>query len=208
MKKYYLLFGMLLLMHSQVISQQTEVYAALHKPMQVMPQEKDSSPLKQVLTEVERSFQVSIAYKDEWIENKQVYFSSSAFKAPEQALDSLLKDTGLYYEKAGEKFYVIYKKNIKTAGVPQSSAVVMPSLFLAATEDLATPFAVKFTQLPTVELPLAVTVSGTVKDENGGGFPGVNVVVKGTATGTTTDTNGNYSLSVENESAVLVFSFV
>jgi len=42
-----------------------------------------------------------------------------------------------------------------------------------------------------------------------GPIPGASVVVKGTTTGTTTDANGAYSLTVENSNdAILVFSFV
>ncbi len=51
------------------------------------------------------------------------------------------------------------------------------------------------------------TVSGQITDENGEGLPGVNVVIKGTSTGTTTDIDGNYSIST-NEGDVLIFSFV
>jgi TonB-dependent starch-binding outer membrane protein SusC len=51
-------------------------------------------------------------------------------------------------------------------------------------------------------------VKGTVVDATGSALPGVNVVVKGTQIGTTTDIDGKYILSVENESAVLVFSYV
>jgi TonB-linked SusC/RagA family outer membrane protein len=54
----------------------------------------------------------------------------------------------------------------------------------------------------------ALTVTGIVKDENGQGFPGVNIIVKSTSTGTTTDVNGRYALQVENDNATLVFSFV
>jgi TonB-linked SusC/RagA family outer membrane protein len=208
MKKYYLLVGVLLFMYHQSWPQHTEVYASVHKPILASQQEKDSGPLKQALIEIERSFQVSIAYKDEWIENKVVYFSPVAFKAPEQALDTLLKDTGLYYEKAGEKFYVIHKKILRASGVPQSSAVAIPAVYLSRTEDFTSSLGMNFTPQRTIELKLAVTVTGTIRDESGGAFPGVNVVVKGTAVGTTTDTNGKYSLSVEDESATLVFSFV
>lgn len=55
---------------------------------------------------------------------------------------------------------------------------------------------------------IAVAVTGLVTDENGQGFPGVNIIVKGTSTGTTTDVNGRYALNVEDENATLVFSFV
>lgn len=52
------------------------------------------------------------------------------------------------------------------------------------------------------------TVTGKViSSDDGAPVPGVNVQVKGTSTGTVTDANGNYSISV-GSNAVLVFSFV
>jgi TonB-linked SusC/RagA family outer membrane protein len=53
-----------------------------------------------------------------------------------------------------------------------------------------------------------ITVTGRVTDEAGTEMPGVNIVVKGTTKGTTTDTNGAYSLSVSEGNDVLVFSFI
>lgn len=53
-----------------------------------------------------------------------------------------------------------------------------------------------------------ITVSGTVKDENGDELPGVSVLVKGTQRGTVTSTTGRYSVEVESDQDVLVFSFV
>ena len=52
------------------------------------------------------------------------------------------------------------------------------------------------------------TVSGTVTDASGGPLPGVTIVIKGTTKGTTTDTDGNYSLQNVPGDATLVFSFV
>lgn len=52
-------------------------------------------------------------------------------------------------------------------------------------------------------------VTGTVTEaDTGDPIPGANVVVKGTASGTVTDLDGKYSVNIEDESAVLVFSFV
>ncbi len=50
-------------------------------------------------------------------------------------------------------------------------------------------------------------VTGNVKDDTGQSLPGVSVVVKGTTTGTVTDIDGKFSLSVPMNST-LVFSFV
>lgn len=53
------------------------------------------------------------------------------------------------------------------------------------------------------------TVSGQVSDASTGEpLPGVNVVVKGTTTGTSTDREGNYELTVPSLQDTLVFSFV
>nr|WKN34186.1 SusC/RagA family TonB-linked outer membrane protein [Tunicatimonas sp. TK19036] len=53
------------------------------------------------------------------------------------------------------------------------------------------------------------TVSGKVTaSETGETLPGVNVLVKGTSTGTVTDVDGNYRISVNSENSVIVFSFI
>ncbi|MDX1627326.1 MAG: SusC/RagA family TonB-linked outer membrane protein [Fulvivirga sp.] len=53
------------------------------------------------------------------------------------------------------------------------------------------------------------TVSGKVTSiENGEPLPGVNVVLKGTTTGTVTDIDGNYKLTVPSGGGTLVFSFI
>lgn len=51
-------------------------------------------------------------------------------------------------------------------------------------------------------------VSGVVTDEKGGGLPGVNVVVKGTQSGATTNTEGRYQITLPTGRTTLVFSYV
>lgn len=53
------------------------------------------------------------------------------------------------------------------------------------------------------------TVTGKVTStDDGSAIPGVNVLVKGTASGTVTDANGEYSLSVPVSGGALVYSFI
>jgi len=52
------------------------------------------------------------------------------------------------------------------------------------------------------------TITGTVIDEAGMPLPGASVIIKGTTIGTQTDFDGNYSLSVTNDSATLVFLYI
>jgi TonB-linked SusC/RagA family outer membrane protein len=56
--------------------------------------------------------------------------------------------------------------------------------------------------------PQQQTIRGTVTDESGVAFPGVNVVVQGTGIGTVTSAEGTYSLDIPSGATTLVFSFV
>lgn len=52
-------------------------------------------------------------------------------------------------------------------------------------------------------------ISGTVvSNADGLVIPGVNVIEKGTTNGTSTDFDGNYSITVSDDNAILVFSFI
>jgi len=51
-------------------------------------------------------------------------------------------------------------------------------------------------------------VSGVVTDENSSPVPGVNIVEKGTANGTTTDSEGRYTMNVAGSNSILTFSFI
>ena len=51
-------------------------------------------------------------------------------------------------------------------------------------------------------------VTGRVTDDRSEPLPGVSVLIKGTTTGTATDVDGRYSLTVPNGNGTLVFSFI
>lgn len=53
----------------------------------------------------------------------------------------------------------------------------------------------------------AQTITGTVKDSQGP-LPGVSVIEKGTANGTVSNFNGEYEITVTNDNATLVFSYI
>jgi TonB-linked SusC/RagA family outer membrane protein len=53
--------------------------------------------------------------------------------------------------------------------------------------------------------PAAITISGRITDTKGLVLPGVSILVKGTSNGTATDINGNYTITVPNDNAVLIF---
>lgn len=56
--------------------------------------------------------------------------------------------------------------------------------------------------------PQEFIVSGVVLDQDGTPLPGANILEKGTTNGTQTDFDGNYSLTVKGEDAILVITYI
>ncbi len=69
-------------------------------------------------------------------------------------------------------------------------------------------FLLAFVVLATTAFAQERTISGRITDDTGEGLPGVNVILKGTTTGTTSDIDGNYKLTVPQDGGTLVFSFI
>lgn len=61
-----------------------------------------------------------------------------------------------------------------------------------------------FVVLPTTIYAQSRIVNGRVLDEIGRGYPGAGVTVKGTSTGTVTDVNGNFQLSVPDGATLVI----
>lgn len=67
-------------------------------------------------------------------------------------------------------------------------------------------FIVSILIISTNSFAQLATINGVVKDEFNETLPGVNVLLKGASAGSTTNIDGEYSISSElNDSSVLVF---
>ena len=53
-----------------------------------------------------------------------------------------------------------------------------------------------------------IEIKGEVTDQNGQPLPGANVLEKGTANGTQSDFDGKFSLTVTDENAILIISYI
>lgn len=205
MSKLYLITGILVLICHRAMPQHGEVYASSR--LQPPDASAQSYSLKHGLSQIQKMFDVSIAYKDEWVKDKMLQIPLN-FSSVEKALDAMLQNTGLNYEKAGERFYIIFEKRQHQSSTYSYSSP-MP-LVLNASSSSSGDFAttdLSSTPVLTTE-NAAITVTGHVTDESGSAFPGINVIVKGTTIGSSTDSDGRYSVSVPDENAVLVFSFI
>src|SRR5690554_2318083 len=111
-----------------------------------------------------------------------------------------------------EPVQLIYKANVKQdtkvdwSNVKLKFSSADPNVSGVAPE-LQTYFLNYNTLPPTYKLT-SNSVRGKVFDNNGQPLPGANVVVEGTTIGTVTDLDGNYSITIPNNSSQLTFSFI
>ncbi len=107
---------------------------------------------------------------------------------------------------------IIYKANIKQDtkvdwnNVKLKLSSANPNVSGVAPE-LRTYF-LNYNTLPPSYNITSNEVRGKVVDEAQLPLPGVNVIVKGSTIGTTTDFDGNYSITIPNNSSQLVFSYI
>lgn len=144
-------------------------------------------PLQEALKKIQSVTSVKIFYSvDQLNFDDQVSINASA-----QSLRSVLNELLLPYNIK----YIVHEKNLtivlkKFRNSPDESSILLTS------------------SLPNHKSSDAFAVTGKVIDGSSSQpLAGVNVVVKGTATGTSTDADGKYSLqAVAND--ILIFSFI
>jgi TonB-linked SusC/RagA family outer membrane protein len=143
--------------------------------------EAEQKEIKQILSTIEREANVKFTYRSRLIQATK--------KVSLRAYDSKLVDvlTTLFGE--GINLSVIGKQIVL-----KPAAITAPEIE-------------ENNQAGDIEL-LAIKVSGQVVDDTGQPLPGVNIVIKGTTQGTTTDSDGRYAIDAPNEDAILVFSFI
>src|SRR5688572_24405206 len=145
--------------------------------------------LSSVLKQIEDKASVRFVYSKNFITLEQNVSISASNEKLATVLDKLLAPLHIQYEAIKDR---IVLKNLKNKASRETSSIIQ------LTEDLAEATAAVFD----------IAVSGTVTDEGGSPLPGVNILVKGTTNGTTTDAEGKYNLSVPDEQSILTFSFI
>ncbi|GAA4441350.1 TonB-dependent receptor [Ravibacter arvi] len=137
--------------------------------------------LRQVLRQIEEQAKVKFAYSEKNIDTRRRVSISVTGQTLGEALAQLLKPLQIEFSEVSGRILL-------TPARPDE----MPDL-----------------QRGETRMPLpGRQVSGTVTDEKGEPLPGVNIMVKGTQRGTSTDIEGRFQIDVEDPASVLILSFV
>lgn len=205
------LFSGIWLLAAQAVSGQTPAYASLAGYQDASPPHVKPVPqtLKKTLSDIEIHYRINILADSRLLDGKTATFEVA--ENLEEALRSVLIPYGLTYEKIDRSTYVIVdKKSGKRTPAVDPTGQLLPGSSTADPNE----FSARNTgtvQAIAGRSPLKAvdrSIVGKVADEAGGQLPGVNVVVRGTNRGTTTDAEGNYRLEVPDGPVTLVFSSV
>ncbi|GLU54042.1 SusC/RagA family TonB-linked outer membrane protein [Dyadobacter frigoris] len=148
---------------------------------------RDAS-LRSALLQLENTTKVKFIFSSKVVKNEMKVTINAKSKALSEVLDEILAPHNILYRVMENQVVLYQGDKIGTANTLLSEKINTNAL-VAKTADR--------------------TIKGRVTEKDkADGLPGVNVVIKGTSVGTTTDGTGAYTLSVPESGAVLVFSFV
>jgi TonB-linked SusC/RagA family outer membrane protein len=172
-------------------------------------------PLIDVLEEFGEKYQVFFSYDSRSVASVNVDFSFKNGENLDRAIDRLLAPTNFRYEAFGEKYFVIYEQSKQGArDAKKLGRHIKKIQQLEAGGDLSLQRTKRdpFHQIQTVantafNLKKEIEITGSVKTQDGTPLIGATIYVKETNTGTATDFDGNYSLSVSEEAATLIISY-
>ncbi|WP_138475670.1 SusC/RagA family TonB-linked outer membrane protein [Dyadobacter bucti] len=146
---------------------------------------KSAIPIKDVLKEVEHQSPFRFLYNHTHVDvSEKVNVNVRSVSVP-KALDEIFRNTDIGYKISGRQVILYKRANLR-----------LDSVSLKTHDEMLRSGAPVF------------LVSGKVTTSSGEAIPGVNVLLKGRQSGTTTDLSGSYSIEVPGESAVLIFSYI
>lgn len=137
-----------------------------------------NATLESVLKKIKKQSGYAFLYQDQLLRQSFRVDIEVTNVTPEEALSIVFKDQPLTYEIIADKLITVKEKTVRLENKPQPEA------------------------------PRAQDVTGTVVNEKGEPLAGASIMIRGTQRGTTTGSDGRYSLSSVDRNAVLVVSII
>lgn len=186
---------------------QDQLFANALQMNRTTPRRAEVRSLREALEEVQDHFNVSFLYESTVLEGKEVSAKIAIKGKIENTLTNLLEPLGLRFKKINDRTYSILPKVAPKTSRDQRGAAATEKDGSADLNPSPADAEALFAAAAGNQF-VEIVVQGTITDENNGPIPGANVLVKGTTKGTTTDAEGKFSISVPDENAVLIVSFI
>ncbi|MCF2504129.1 TonB-dependent receptor [Dyadobacter sp. CY107] len=154
----------------------------LSKKISLQAQEQE---VKKVLSLIEKQAGVRFIFSSKLIQSGRKVNIQQSNQELSKVLNDFLVPLGLTYEVSGKNIVIRPSDAAKSADNAEAS---IKSELIRSTD---------------------ITIKGKITDsETKEPLPGVNILIKGTQSGTSTDATGSYTLSVPDANTILVLSFV
>lgn len=140
----------------------------------------NNASLNTVLEEIQHKTNLRFAFKEPDLSVGKKFSIPKAERSVKELLDLLFKNQNIGYSQI-ENNIVLFRINEARLNEMEPEPVIAK---------------------------IAIAISGKVSDDKGESLIGVSVYEKGTSNGVVTDVNGNFKLSIHNENAILVFSYI
>lgn len=202
----WFLLSMALLCFVQSLAQEAAFASTQGRRNDIPAEEK--RPLREVLRDLQSHYNISFVYEFQIVDGKEVPSEVRFRSQVENTLNEILQPVGLQFRKINRRTYSIFSKEADRRKSEAASIMRRGNVSFDQSGQRIAMRASSMMSTASEEDVADFVVRGKVADEQSNPIPGVNILLKGTTIGTTSDVSGDYSISVPDEGAVLVFSFI
>ncbi len=212
----YMSVILLFLCSTSTFSQNLTASIVKHDDKATFQSSKNTQSLKDLLNKLEDQYNIFINYENKIVDDidvssieaeKVLRVSRNNMQELEESMLKLLHYYQLDFKQFEGKNYIIIKKKDRNINLEKIEKKSLPPIKDRSSLDGMDKLQKRW--LASMHKPQDKTIRGQVKDiSDGTALPGVNVLAQGTTVGTVTDIDGNYTISVPDETQVLVFSSV
>ncbi|PSL31163.1 TonB-linked SusC/RagA family outer membrane protein [Dyadobacter jiangsuensis] len=146
----------------------------------------EQKAIREVLAILEKNVDVKFVYSVQLLPADRKITLHMEDKQLSEVLEKMFQPDHISYKQIRNK--IVLKKVDRTLSDFPEMAPISPVMAMTRVADRV--------------------LTGVVKDNTGEPLPGVSITVKGTTSGTSTDVEGKFSLSIPDNNVTLVFSFV
>ncbi len=176
----------------------------------------DEILLEEAFHLIGQQYGVFFNYDQEMVSDTRVIYKAGTYQNVEDALSQVFDQTDLKYQIFDKRYVAVYRETRE--GVESLRRMIDHFQTIVDRNDEKTTERPWVAPTPVLKRTvgheliarkaLIYSITGLVTDANGEPLIGVNIQVKGTNTGTSTDIDGNFILEDIDEQAVLVLSYI